>query len=195
MKLIPLSKRVRIGIAAAASAIVLVMASRAVVERIAEHKRRMAFDNIHATAISRIAELSVLEYRYTDVMELSRKFVVGGASTSLVRFSGIVKAGIVDVSEVRAKYDADAGTIEVTLPRASIVENVVDVSTVKFWDIKRNIFVPIKTELKLQEITAFKDKVARELEAAGFLAEADSRAAEIVASLYAGFGAKVSVTH
>jgi hypothetical protein len=177
------------------AAIVLIVAVRAIGERIAEHKRRMAFDNLHASAISRIAELSVLEYRYTDVMELNRKFVVGGASTSLVRFSGVVKAGIPDATAVRADYDGDAGKIEINLPRSSIIENVVDVGTVKIWDIKRNIFVPIKTELKLQEITAFKDKVARELEASGFLAEADARAAEIVSSLYSGFGAQVTVTH
>ncbi len=195
LQLIPLSKRALVMIAAAVAAIVLVIALRSLGERIAEHKRRMAFDNLHAATVSRIAELSVLEYRYTDVMELNRKFVVGGSSTSLVRFSGVVKAGIADVTAVRADYDADAGKIEITLPRSSIIENVVDVGTVKFWDIKRNIFVPIKTELKLQEISAFKEKVARELEASGFLSEADARAAEIVSSLYSGFGAHVTVTH
>ncbi len=195
MKLIPVSKRALVGIAAAVAAIILIVASRALVDRIAEHKRRMAFHNLHAAAISRIAELSVLEYRYTDVMELNRKFLVGGASTSLVRFSGVVKAGIADVTAVKADYDGNEGKIGITLPRASIIENVVDVGTVKFWDVKRNIFVPIKTELKLQEITAFKDKVARELEASGFLAEADARAAEIVSSLYSGFGAQVTVAH
>ncbi|HPS44942.1 MAG TPA: DUF4230 domain-containing protein, partial [Treponemataceae bacterium] len=93
-----------------------------------------------------------------------------------------------------ATFDTKANTVRIKLPRAAIIENTVDVSTVKIWDIKRNIFVPITTELKLQEISDFKNKTARELELSGFLAEADERAEELVSSLYSGFGAKTTIT-
>ncbi|HNY15858.1 MAG TPA: DUF4230 domain-containing protein [Treponemataceae bacterium] len=182
---------------AAAIALVLVVAFfgvRALSDRVAEKRRRMAFDNLNATAITKIAELGVLKYRYTDVMELNRKFFVGGPSTSLVRFTGIVKAGIPDATKIVATFDTKANTVRIKLPRAAIIENTVDVSTVKIWDIKRNIFVPITTELKLQEISDFKNKTARELELSGFLAEADERAEELVSSLYSGFGAKTTIT-
>lgn len=157
--------------------------------RAAEEKRRLAaFDNLTANVVERIAELAVLEYRYTDVMELQKKFIIGGQSSSLVRFSGVVKAGIADVSAVNAEWDRSAGTVTLALPRSSIVSNEVDVSTIKIWDLKRNLFVPITTDFKIQEIAAFRDKVASELEATGFLDEADSRAEEVLGSLFAGFG-------
>ncbi len=157
----------------------------------AEEKRRLAaFDNLTANVIERIAELSVLEYRYTDVMELQRKFIIGGQSSSLVRFSGVVKAGIADVSAVNARWDRQTDTVRVSVPRSTIVSNEVDVSTIRIWDLKRNLFVPISTDFKIQEIAAFRDQVASELEASGFLDEANARAEEVIGSLYAGFAAR-----
>ncbi len=162
--------------------------------RDSEEKRRLAaFDNLTANVIERIAELSVLEYRYTDVMELQRKFIIGGQSASLVRFSGIVKAGIADVSAVKARWDRQADTVRVSVPRSVIVSNEVDVSTIRIWDLKRNLFVPITTDFKIQEISAFRDQVASELEATGFLDEASTRAAEVIGSLYAGFGTRIDI--
>jgi hypothetical protein len=191
---VSISKARRIGAAIALALIVAFLGARAITERVAEKKRRMAFDNLNATALTKIAELGVLKYRYTDVMELNRKFFVGGPSTSLVCFTGVVKAGIPDTTKIVATFDTKANSVRIKLPRAAIIENTVDVSTVKIWDIKRNIFVPITTELKLQEISAFKDKTARELELSGFMAEADERAEELVSSLYSGFGAKTVIT-
>lgn len=156
-----------------------------------EKRRREAFDNLASTVVERIAELSVLEYRYTDVMELNRKFLIGGTSSSLVRFSGVVKAGIADVSGVHAVWDRASDTVRIALPPSSIVSNEVDVSSIRIWDLKRNLFVPISTDLKIQEISAFRDKVASELEATGFLKEADDRAAEVIGSLFAGFGGAI----
>ncbi len=164
-------------------------------ERMREEKRRSeAFDNLTANVIERIAELSVLEYRYTDVMELNRGFFIGGASSSLVRFSGSVKAGIADVSAVKASYDPATGTVSVSVPPCEILSNEVDIGSVRIWDLKRNLFVPISTEFKIQEVSAFRDKVASELEATGFLADANARAEEIVGSLFGGFGNSVKLT-
>jgi len=191
MKSFALSKKTVMAIGAVIALVALLVAYRSISDRIAENRRRLAFDNLNATALNRIAELAVLEYRYTDVMELNRKFVVGGASTSLVRFTGIVKAGIPDVTKIQARFDGPGNTVRIRLPRAAIVDNTVDVSTVKIWDVRRNIFVPISTELKLQEVGMFKERIARELETSGFLAEADERAEELVKSMYAGFGARI----
>ena len=193
MKKGAISRSQRIAAAIALGLIVVFIGVRALSDHVAERKRRMAFDNLNATALTKIAELGVLKYRYTDVMEINRKFFVGGPSTSLVRFTGIVKAGIPDATKIGATFDTKANSVRIKLPRTAIIENTVDVSTVKIWDIKRNIFVPITTELKLQEISDFKNKTARELELSGFLAEADERAEELVSSLYSGFGAKVSI--
>jgi hypothetical protein len=188
-----ISKRIAIAVCAVALVAVGFFAVRAVTERVAENRRRMAFDNLTANAVNRIAELAVLEYRYADVMELNRKFAVGGVSTSLVRFSGVVKAGIADASGITASYNPAANRVTVTLPPAVIIDNTVDIGTVKIWDLKRNIFVPISTELKIQEVTAFKDRIARELSTSGFLAEADERASVLVSSFYAAFGAEIEV--
>ena len=161
--------------------------------RRAEKRRREAFDNVTATALLRIAEFAVLEYVYTDVVELSRSFIIGGMSSSLVRFSGVVKAGIADVERIVVTPDQESGRVQVILPRSVVLENTVDVSTVRFWDLKKNIFVPISDELKIQEITLFKERIGKELVESGFLADADTRARELVASLYAGFGMNVEV--
>lgn len=161
--------------------------------RRAEKRRREAFDNVTSTALLRIAQFAVLEYVYTDVVELSRSFIIGGMSSSLVRFSGVVKAGIADVERIVVTPDQESGRVQVILPRSVVLENTVDVSTVKFWDLKKNIFVPISDELKIQEITLFKERIGKELVESGFLADADTRARELVASLYAGFGMNVEV--
>ncbi|HHU36691.1 MAG TPA: DUF4230 domain-containing protein, partial [Treponema sp.] len=140
---------------------------------LAEKKRRQAFDNLTANSIEHIAELAVLEYRYTDVMELNRTFIIGGGSTSLVRFSGIVKAGIANISNIRVSYEPQNNRISITLPQAQFLDNTVDVETLKIWDLKRSLFVPISTELKIQEVALFKETVAKELRASGFLEEAN----------------------
>ena len=114
-------------------------------------------------------------------------------SSSLVRFSGVVKAGIADVERIVVTPDQESGRVRVVLPRSVVLENTVDVSTVRFWDLKKNIFVPISDELKIQEITLFKERIGKELVESGFLADADTRARELVASLYAGFGMNVEV--
>ena len=191
MKKVSLSKAQCVAAAIALVLIVAFFGVRAVSERVAEKRRRMAFDNLNATALTKIAELGVLKYRYTDVMEINRKFFVGGPSTSLVRFTGVVKAGIPDATKIVATLDTKANAVRIKLPRAAILENTVDVSTVRIWDVRRNIFVPISTELKLQEVGMFKERIARELETSGFLAEADERAEELVKSMYAGFGARI----
>lgn len=161
--------------------------------RRAEKRRREAFDNVTSTALLRIAQFAVLEYVYTDVVELSRSFIIGGMSSSLVRFSGVVKAGIADVERIVVTPDQESGRVQVILPRSVVLENTVDVSTVRFWDLKKNIFVPISDELTIQEITLFKERIGKELVESGFLADADTRARELVASLYAGFGMNVEV--
>lgn len=158
-----------------------------------EKRQRQAFDNVTSTTINRIAELAVLEYRYTDVMELNRRFAVGGVSTSLIRFSGVIKAGLSDTSGITAGWNRKENRIDITLPRSVILDNTVDISSVRIWDVRRNIFVPISTDIKILEVTAFKERVANELGLSGFMADADSRAAELVAGLYAGFGADVAV--
>jgi hypothetical protein len=194
MKKITITRKQIVAIITAISIIVALFAFNAISEKIAERKRRMAFDNLNATALMRISELAVLKYRYTDVMELNRRFIVGGPSTSLVRFSGVVKAGIPDVTKIVANFDQKKNAVRVFIPRATIIDNTVDVSSVRIWDVKRNIFVPITTELKLQEISTFKDKTRKELETSGFLAEADSRAEELITSLFSTFGATITVT-
>lgn len=193
MKKFPLSRNQTIAACAVIAVIAVIFIVSSISDHIAETRRRQAFDNLNTTARSRIAELGVLKYRYTDVMELNRKFIVGGMSTSLVRFTGIVKAGIPDTTQILARFDPKTNTVDITLPHAAIIDNTVDVGTVKIWDVKRNIFVPISTELKLQEIAAFKERIANELEISGFLAEADTRAEELVSSMYAGFGAQISI--
>jgi len=193
-KKVGISLRLRIG---AIAAFVLLVGSFVLLQnirdRLAEKRSRQAFENITATSLDRIAELAVLEYRYTDVMELNRKFFLGGPSTSLVRFSGVIKAGIADTSRINTSYDTEAGRITVSLPGVELLDNTIDVSTVRIWDIKRNLFVPISTELKLQELTMFKQTIEDELLTTGFLLDAEERARHLIASLYAGFGVTVIV--
>jgi len=193
-KKVGISLRLRIG---AIAAFVLLVGSFVLLQnirdRLAEKRSRQAFENITATSLDRIAELAVLEYRYTDVMELNRKFFLGGPSTSLVRFSGVIKAGIEDTSRISAHYDREASRISISLPAIDILDNTIDVSTVRIWDIKRNLFVPITTELKLQELTLFKETIEKELTRTGFLTDAEVRARELIASLYAGFGMTILV--
>lgn len=159
----------------------------------AEKKRRQAFDNLTANSLEHIAELAVLEYRYTDVMELNRTFLIGGGSSSLVRFSGIVKAGIANVSTIRVNYEPKNNKITIVLPNVKILENTVDVETLKIWDLKRSLFVPISTEVKLQEVALFKETVAKELQVSGFLHDAQNRAAELISSMYSAFGMTIVI--
>ncbi len=170
------------------------VAAKVTVGRLEEKRKRQAFDNLTSSSIDRIAELSVLEYRYTDVMELNRPFIVGGGSFSLVRFSGVVKAGIRDVSRITVEYVPAEDEVRIVMPRSEILENVVDVESLRFWDIRRNLFVPISTEKKLLEIGAFKERVANELRVSGFLDNADARSSELVRALYASIGPEVRLS-
>ncbi len=188
---VPLIRRRTVILAGIAAVVVAAFAARSAYGRFEERRKRRAFDNLTSSSIDRIAELSVLEYRYTDVMELNRPFFVGGGSFSLVRFSGIVKAGIRDVSRITVEYDSPNDTVRIVMPRSEILENIVDVESLRFWDIRRNLFVPISTEQKLQEIGVFKERVANELRESGFYEDADARSSELIRALYASIGPEV----
>lgn len=194
IRLVPSFKRRLAVLAIAVTLIAGVISTRTIIGRIEERRKRQAFDNLTSSSIERIAELSVLEYRYTDVMELSRPFFVGAGSFSLARFSGIVKAGVRDVSRISVEYHQDEDAVSIVMPRSEILENIVDVESLRFWDVRKNLFVPISTENKLKEIGAFKERVANELRDSGFLADADARSSEIVHALYSSIVPTVRVS-
>lgn len=194
IRLVPSFKRRLAVLAIAVTLIAGVISTRTIIGRIEERRKRQAFDNLTSSSIERIAELSVLEYRYTDVMELSRPFFVGAGSFSLTRFSGIVKAGVRDVSRISVEYHQDEDAVSIVMPRSEILENIVDVESLRFWDVRKNLFVPISTENKLKEIGAFKERVANELRDSGFLADADARSSEIVHALYSSIVPTVRVS-
>ncbi|WJY98010.1 DUF4230 domain-containing protein [Corynebacterium fournieri] len=148
----------------------------------------MGEEKVESTTIgaqlSDIAELATEEYAFSDVgkfdqagLEVLGVHVPFTGRNFLVTYDGRVTAGIRDASLI----DVTSGnhTIEITLPKAEVLESHIDADSVKVYDQTMN---PIN-QLRVEDVTGFiadRENDAREKAvSAGLLDRAGQRAEEL----------------
>ncbi len=135
-----------------------------------------------------VQEFITQKYRYSDIITL-KKSIMFSKSYSIVKFTGIIRAGIRDVSKIKFKIiDSYNGTksIRLKLPKSEVLGN--DIVDQAVFDEKRSLFVPITTQEIFDEIDLVRNNIAEEIVGEGFLNEADSSAKKIITQMMYSLG-------
>lgn len=132
-----------------------------------------------------VQELITQKYRYSDIITL-KKSLGFSKSYSIVKFTGIIRAGIEDLSSIKYKISSDKTAITLNLPHAKVLGNEIVAQSV--FDEKRSLFVPITVQEIFDEIDSVRNSIAEEVVGEGLLDEADSEAKKAVSQMMYALG-------
>ena len=134
-----------------------------------------------------VSELATLKYEYSKAMvnRDDKKILLTdirfAETIKLVEYTGYLKAGS-DLSKVEVAYDDEAKQVTVRVPKAKVLDNVVELENMKIEDVKGNIFSDPPTQKIIEDINTEKKKFEEEKIEQGFLTEADERTEEVLKS-------------
>lgn len=137
--------------------------------------------------ISASAELVLYKMRYSEIVAIKKRKAISSAY-SFVRFSGIIRAGIEDITQCQTSISEDGKSIRVKIPPATLLGN--DIQSEEVFDERQGIFAKITTQEIFDEIAAAKEEVAREIIAEGLLRDADEHAALVIKQMLSPLGFK-----
>ena len=134
-----------------------------------------------------IGELATESYVFTQVGKYSEegaKFfgmeVPGTSAHYLITYSGEVKAGLSDVSQIQVQADEGAHVVTVTVPTVEILSSSIDPASVETYDQSFSIV----NQIEVSEVTSFladREAAAKdEAVAKGLLDKAQNRLKEVV---------------
>lgn len=137
-----------------------------------------------------LSEWTTLKYEYSNVIIsrtdkslslLGMTDINYAESIKLIEYSGYLKAGT-DFSKLTISYDEVSKQLLVKVPKAQILDNVVETDNTKVEDIKGSILSDYPTQIVFDEINMDKKQLEEEKVSQGFLEEADKRAQELLTS-------------
>lgn len=134
-----------------------------------------------------LSELTTLKYEYSKAMvnrddkKILMTDIRFAETIKLVEYTGYLKAGS-DLSKVEVGYDEVGKQVTVKVPKAKVLDNVVELENMKIEDVKGNIFSDPPTQKIIEDINTEKKKFEEEKIKQGFLMEADKRTEEVLKS-------------
>ncbi len=131
-------------------------------------------------------ELVTTKYRYSDIVTL-KKSSGFAKSYSIIKYSGLMRVGIADFTDISYNLSIDGKTIKVKLPKAEILGN--ELVSQSVFDEKQSVFIPISTQEIFDEIDSARREYEDEMIAEGILDQARLYASNIITQflLSAGF--------
>ena len=135
--------------------------------------------------LSYCQELVTAKYRYSDIITL-KKAAGWAKSYSIIKYTGVVRAGITDVTDVSYSISLDGKTITLDVPVAEVLGN--EIVSQSVFDEKQSIFVPISTQDIFDEIDRAKAEALVDMIAEGVLNEAREYAVRIIRQFMLALG-------
>jgi len=132
------------------------------------------------------AELSTLKYNYNDLITIKKSSFGFFKSYSIIRYTGIVRAGIPDMTKVDFKINRDGKSITIIIPPVEILGN--DITKQEIFDEDRSIFVPITTQEIFDEINKSKENVLNHLLLNNFREEAEKHVQDVLLQIFSVMG-------
>lgn len=137
--------------------------------------------------LTRCQELVTMKNRYSDIVSIKKSAALGMAkSYSIIKYTGIVRAGIPDISKTKFSVSSDGKSVTVRLPPAQLLGN--DIMSQEVYDEHRNIFVPITAQEIFKGIEDSRREMADDLVSEGLLADADMQARSAVQAMMYSLG-------
>lgn len=136
--------------------------------------------------IDHIRELATVKYNYTgvvgykDFMKILNINVPLTEKYFLLKYSGYLKAGV-DFSRIKANINGK--NVHVSMPRAQILDVVIDENSISVYGESENAFNPIKIADYNSALMKEKETMRRDAVERGLLKDAEAQAQLIVKSL------------
>lgn len=131
------------------------------------------------------AELVLYKMRYSDMLVVKKRQGFSSAK-SFVRYSGILRAGIEDISQSEISVSSDGKKLFVKIPSCVLLGN--EICSQEIFDERQGFFTKITTQEIFTEIDEAKNNAAQEILADGLLSDADARAALVIKQLLLPIG-------
>ncbi|MBP5520125.1 MAG: DUF4230 domain-containing protein [Treponema sp.] len=135
--------------------------------------------------LSLCQELVTAKYRYSDIITM-KKTSGFAKSYAIVKYSGLVRVGIEDITDVSYSVSLDGKTITLSVPAVEMLGN--EIVSQSIFDEKRSLFVPISTQEVFDEIEKAKNQAAEDMIAEGVLEEAQDYAIRIITQFMYSLG-------
>lgn len=135
--------------------------------------------------LSYCQELVTAKYRYSDIITL-KKSSGFAKSYSIIKYTGLIRAGIADITDVSYSVSLDGKTITLTVPPAEILGN--EIVSQGVFDEKQSIWVPISTQEVFDEIEKAKAEAVEDMVAEGVLDEARDYAVRVITQFMLALG-------
>ena len=137
--------------------------------------------------LSECAELVLYKMRYSDIITIKKKGAISKAF-SIVRYSGVLRAGIENIRDCLVEVSPDAKSVVVKIPPTVLLGN--DIQSQEVFDEQQRLFTRISTQEIFDQIEAAKSEAADEILADGLLDDADARAKQVISALLRPLGFK-----
>ena len=135
--------------------------------------------------LSYCQELVTAKYRYSDIITL-KKTSGFAKSYSIIKYTGLVRAGLADITDVSYSVSLDGKSITLNVPEAEILGN--EIVSQSVFDEKQSIFVPISTQEIFDEIEKAKAEAIEDMIAEGVLDEAREYAVRVITQFMLALG-------
>lgn len=131
-------------------------------------------------------ELVTAKYRYSDIISI-KKTVAFSKSLSIIKYSGVIRIGIPDVTQSDFEVYNDGKGLRIKIPDVEVLGN--DITSQELFDENQSIFVPITIDEVFTKIEEAKNDTLEELINEGVLEEARENAKKVIQQimLAAGF--------
>lgn len=127
--------------------------------------------------LSYCQEFVTAKYKYSDIVTL-KKSIGFSKSYSIVKYSGVLRVGIADFTDISYSISRDGKKIHIRLPFAEVLGN--ELVNQEVFDEKQSIFVPITTQEIFDEIQEAQKDAQEEMINEGVLNEARVYAEKII---------------
>ena len=135
--------------------------------------------------LSYCQELVTAKYRYSDIITL-KKSAGFSKSYSIIKYTGLVRAGIADITDISYSVSLDGKTITLNVPQAEVLGN--EIVSQSVFDEKQSVFVPISTQEIFDEIDKAKAEAVEDMIAEGVLEEAREYAVRVITQFMLALG-------
>ena len=130
-------------------------------------------------------ELVTAKYRYSDIITL-KKTSGFAKSYSIIKYTGVVRAGLADFTDISYSISLDGKSITLNVPQAEILGN--EIVSQSVFDEKKSVFVPISTQEIFDEIEKAKAEAIEDMIAEGVLDEAREYAIRVITQFMLALG-------
>ena len=135
--------------------------------------------------LSYCQELVTIKYRYSDILSI-KKSLGFSKSYSFIKYSGIIRIGIPDLSLCDIEVTNEGKTLNIKLPDVEILGN--DITSQEVFDESHSLFVPVSLDEAFAEIQRAKDKTLEELVNEGIKKEARENAKKVIQQIMMSAG-------